>query len=96
MKSGDVSTIRDLAVNSKLNSEATAHGQWIRTLGERNPESPVGAIRDIVNVREKTAKARVKNIDQTKQGEVGNIKAHIKKAMPSVSTWDQFIQSIRC
>lgn len=96
LKTGDVATIRDLALNSKLMEEATSAGQWIRTLGERNPESPVGAIAKIAKAREETVRVRIKDFDQVKQKELAGIKTQIKKASLSGQTWEQFIQSIRC
>lgn len=49
---GDINTLRDLATNSTLTTEATTMGQRIRTLAERNPESPIKAIQELQRARE--------------------------------------------
>ncbi len=88
LKEGDVQTIKDLATNSSLTTEATTMGQRIRTLAERNPDSPVSAIRDISEIRKVKAE---KNL--------GVIKNQIKSAITkgqTKQTWSEFVDSIVC
>lgn len=98
IKEGDVDTLRNLATISKLTTEATTMGQRIRTLGERDPESPIGAIKDIINTREKVAENRSKGkkINVTKKEVAKEIKSKIKKESPTISEWDSFIKGLEC
>lgn len=96
LKTGDVGTIRDLALNSKLMTEATEAGQFIRTFAERDPTSPVGAIREVVKVREKVVQKRIRNIRGVKEKLVDDLKTQMKKAKPTKETWAGFIESLRC
>lgn len=89
LKDGDVATLRDLATRSTLTSEATTMGQRIKLLDERNPESPVKAIRDVTKAREKVASKDIK-------GTVKEIKAEIDKAKPTKQSWTDFIKEIQC
>jgi hypothetical protein len=92
VKNGDVQTLRELATQSTLSTEATAMGQRIRTLAERDPESPIGAMADIKKARE----AKVKDISKARKAEVGSIKESIRKSAPTKETWASFIDSIQC
>lgn len=95
---GDVNTLRDLAINSRLTAEATTMGQRIRTLGERDPESPVGAIKEVQKARESVVEKKLgtKNIESAKKEIAKEIKKEIKKAIPTKETWASFIQEIQC
>lgn len=95
LKEGDVNTLRDLATGSSLTSEATTMGQRIRTLAERDPESPVGAIRDVAKAREEGIKGRVKDVTKAKSEVIGQIKDTIKKTAGKQS-WSEFVDSITC
>ena len=91
---GNVNLIRDLALQSRLTAEATTMGQRIRTLGERDPESPVGAIQEVKQAREvkskkKTTRKKVKN-------DVSAMKDSIKKEAPKLSEWESFIKELEC
>ncbi len=98
IEDGDVDTLRDLALSSSLTTEATTMGQRIRTLAERKEDSPVKAILEVSEEREKIAKKRIKNktLKKAKTDTVNDIKSEIKKATPSKQTWTEFINSIRC
>jgi len=98
IKEGDVATLKDLATSSALTAEATVMGQRIRTLGERDPESPVKAISDVAKAREKEAlrKTKAKDIKKAKKAEVDKIKKSVKKLSPTKETWADFIKSIQC
>lgn len=95
---GDVNTLRNLATESKLVGEATTMGQRIRTLAERDMESPVGAMKDVAKTREEALQKRLKNttVDKAKQNIVNNIKKEIRKAVPSKESWASFISSLEC
>lgn len=94
---GDVNTLRDLA-NSKLTQEATTMGQRIRTLGERDPESPVTAIEDLAKAREDALvkKSKIKDVAKAKRQIAENIKKEITKVSPTKETWSSFIDSLKC
>lgn len=96
---GDINTLRDLATKSKLATDATTMGQRIRTLAERDPESPTGAIRDVVKSREEKAVKSLKKgetLESSKKKIAGDIKNEIKKLTPKKQDWNSFIESIQC
>jgi hypothetical protein len=92
IESGDVATIRDLATQSELTAEATTMGQRIRALGERDPESPVAAIQEVVTVRMGGAK----NVPQATAETIAAIRAQLAKSSISREAWASFIDSLRC
>lgn len=98
LKAGDVETLRDLATKSSLSTEATAMGQRIRALAERDPESPVAKIGEVQKERQKNVEKKLKGktIKQAKKAEVENIKEHIKKTAPKKQEWADFIKEIQC
>lgn len=92
---GDAQTISNLA-KSSLTTEATTMGQRIRTLAERNPESAVGAIKDLEKTRGESVKRKVKDVAKVTKDEIANIKEEIKKATPKKGDWSAFIDSLGC
>jgi hypothetical protein len=94
----DVATLKDLATSSGLSQEATTMGQRIRTLAERNPESPVTAINEVGKVRKEVAQKRLKTkeVNKIQKEEIKSIKEHIKKVAPTKESWSNFIRSIQC
>lgn len=92
IKAGDVATLRDLATKSTLTAEATGMGQRIRTLGERNPDSPVGAIAEIKQARE----SKTKDPNKVRKSTVKEIKEEIQKKTPTKKDWSSFVESITC
>jgi len=87
---GDVATIRDLA-SGKLTEQATTMGQRIRALAERDPDSPVGAIQRIADVRGKSIEPKaIKDA-------MAELRAHIDEAtaIPH-DAFQAFIDSLRC
>ena len=99
LKEGDVSTLRDLATQSSLTSEATTMGQRIRTLAERDDASPTEAIKGVQSAREKAAQAKLgkgETLDTTKGKIADDIKSEIKKAAPKKEDWSSFVKSIQC
>jgi hypothetical protein len=93
-KEGDVATLRELATRSRLTSEATTMGQRIRTLGERDPESPINAIREVSDARKAAQKKRM-GVEDVKKVK-GQIKDQIAKTRPTKQTWVDFVKSIQC
>jgi len=95
MRTGDVGLLQDIA-NSPLTSETSVHAQEMRMLAERDPDSPVVAIMDVVKAREKRATRRMVNVRKAKTRIAADIKAEIKKRAPKKETWESFIESIKC
>lgn len=96
LKAGDIDLLRSLA-EGNLSTQATAMGQRIRLLGERNPESPVKIIRDIQESRQKNieTKSAVK-FEKAQEKVVEDIKTEVKKAAPNKETWESFIKTLEC
>jgi ribonuclease HIII len=67
-------------------------------LAERNPESPVTAIQDIVKARETKAQKKLatKDTKSLHKQEIESIKNEIKKVAPTKETWMDFVKSIQC
>ncbi len=92
----DVDLMQRLATASTRSMEATAMGQEIRMLRERNPNSPVAMMQEVVTAREKasvkrngpTAKAKVKITKDIKE----SIKTQNKQKEP----WIRFLEKIKC
>jgi hypothetical protein len=90
---GDVGTLRDLA-KSSLTTEATAMGQRIRALAERNPDSAVKAMQDVIKGRKERVQTKYgKNV---KDKIVNNIKREIEKTTPKVKEWQDLLNKIAC
>lgn len=87
---GDVGTIRDLA-SGRLTTEATTMGQRIRALGERDPDSPIGAIQSVADVR-----AHGKDVPTETLRTVAEIKAKLGELTVDAGAWKSFIDSLRC
>jgi len=98
IEEGNVEVLRDLATSSSLTTEATTMGQRIRALAERDPESPVAAIKSVAEEREKTANKRnkTKSIKKVQKETVKKIKSEIKKVSATKQTWSDFIKSLQC
>jgi hypothetical protein len=91
---GDVETLRQLATQSKLATEATTMGQRIRTLGERDPTSPVGAIQAVQEARLADLKKRGIDLNAEREKVVSEVKSQIGK--PTKDAWSSFINEITC
>jgi hypothetical protein len=87
---GDIDTLRRLATESNMSTQATAMGQRIRALGERDDESPVKKIQEVKDARAKNGGAK------KVKAEVDTIKDEIKKSAPSKQNWSDFIKDIQC
>lgn len=90
----NVNLVRQLATSS-LTTEATAMGQRIRALAERDPDSVVGIMKKIVDARTEALERRQKKSakDLVKK-EAEKIKKEIKT--PVKQDWLAFINSIEC
>jgi len=99
LKEGDVNTLRDLATQSSLVGEATTMGQRIRSLAERDEASPVEAIKEVQNAREKAAQGKLAKGDTLEKAKgriADDIKREIKKTAPKKEDWSSFVNSIKC
>lgn len=94
----DVATLRALATESKLSLEATAMGQRIRALGEREQNSPVRIMQDIRDARERAVEKRQGEgaVKKAKKQIAQEIDAAMKKEVSKRPTWDEFIKEIQC
>lgn len=95
LAAGDVETLQQLATRSRLTTAATTMGQRIRTLGERDQASPVGAIQDVVAARVADASRRGDLAKATRET-MDEARAEVRKAASSVDKWNDFLQSISC
>lgn len=95
---GDANTLRDLATGSKLTQEATTMGQRIRTLAERDPESPVAAIKEVMRTREEAAQKKLgkEPIEKAKAKIVKDIKSELRKPRITKENWADFLKEIEC
>lgn len=84
---GDVETLRQLASGTRP-GEATAYGQHIRALAERDPNSVVGAIKEIADSRGASADKQA----------IKTAASEIKKSIPRVreKDWNSFAESLAC
>lgn len=85
---GDGETLNKLATKSNMSSQATAMGQRIRALGDRDPMSPVRAIREVSEARK--ARATPTRVRDT----VRQIRQAITP--PTKDDWSSFIDDIKC
>lgn len=91
---GDAQMLKELA-NSRLTGEATTMGQRIRTLGERDPESPTDAIRAVQEAREKASRSKVAEETQKAQESIRRATADRVSGKTKIS-WNDFISAITC
>lgn len=97
LKQGDVATLRQLATDSQLSLQATAMGQRIRTLGERDQLSPVRIMEDVRKGREEAFEKKTgKKVEKAKQEEIAKMKDEMKKKSSSRQDWGDFIKEIQC
>ncbi len=93
----DVATLQRLANESALTREGTIMGQRIAALGQRDPESPVAAMKEIREAREARVKKIYKQeIREVQKQEAKSLKETLKKAAPTKETWASFVQSLQC
>lgn len=89
-REGDSETLRRIATESNMSSQATAMGQRIRALAEREDLSPVKGIQEVAKARENSG-----GPDKVKS-EVASIKKEIAKSAPTKEDWSSFIESVKC
>lgn len=94
IQEGDAELIRQLATSPRV-SEATSLGQRIRMLGERNADSPVARITEIVEAR-KQAIEQARGV--TLEKETDKLKKSIETQVKKIKKgdWESFIDSIQC
>ena len=88
---GDTTLARKLA-----SLQSTRAGQELSILTEIDPNSPVKAMRDIVNIREEAFKRRYggKSTQDVSKKVVEDIKKRVK--VPDKYDWNRFVESIAC
>lgn len=98
LANGDVETIRQLATNSRLATEATTMGQRIRMLAEKDNTDPISAIQSVQKAREKYLKTKGVDVETQKAQTIQDIKDNIEKASngDEPDKWSDFIKSIEC
>ena len=101
---GDVDTLYKLATGSRLSTEATTMGQRIRTLGERDQASPIGAIQEVQQAREANLAGRMSRGESVAPAdEVKAMKEEMKAAISrpgaaasDPSALEKFIRDVTC
>lgn len=92
---GDVGTLRDLATG-KLTEEGTTMGQRLRLLAERDPESPVAAIQNVIDVW----KRAVTNVPKARAAVLKAMREMIAEAAEKkparIKDWSTFVESLKC
>lgn len=93
---GDVNLMRDLA-KSPLVAETSRHAQELRILAERNPESGVGQIINLLKAREATFVRKTgRTIKEAKATEIKSIRQELSKVSPTKKDWGSFIDQLKC
>lgn len=95
MKTGDWSTVQDLA-NSGRHTAVSEHAQALGAEGyNTNPHDPVAIMNDLAQTR---AKALGKNPTTTITKEAKTVETAVKAATPKITKmdWHQFVESIKC
>lgn len=94
LANNDVELMKDLA-KSPLVSQTSTHAQELRLLRERQPNSPVAHIQDILDARIKAAEKRMKQpFEKVLTTTANDIKKEVKP--PSKYDWQTFVNSIKC
>jgi hypothetical protein len=96
IKTKNVELLRRLATESQLTSEATAMGQRIRALADRNPNSPTGAIQQVVRAREAAIARKIGNVSKAKATIKEAISDELKKSAPRPKDWAEFVEKLKC
>jgi hypothetical protein len=91
---GNIELLRQLAQSTRV-GEATAMGQRIRALAERDPDSAVTHIRQISEARQAALEKRTKtSVAEAVQKTASEIKRNIKE--PTKTDWNMFVESLKC
>lgn len=94
LKNKDIATLRELGTRSALLGESRVMGQRIGYLSERLDGSPVKAIREVAQVREKAA--GIKDVPKAKRETMIELKKELAKTRPTKQNWNDFIKDIQC
>lgn len=83
--------------HSPLVKEASDLGQRIKALDVKTSESPVEAIKQVINAREKAIKEKTgQTIHQATTDTIKEIQQSIEKTTPKKGDWASFVKSIQC
>lgn len=93
-KTKDPSLLRELA-QSPIAGENSVHAQELRLSAERDPNSTVSALKDVIKTRETAAGSRIKSLPKAKAEVTQSIKQEIQK-QATPKTWNDFVDSITC
>jgi len=80
--------------SSPLVSESTALGQRIKALDVQIADSPVGAMKQVIDARKKVIEGRYGNVDKATERVTKDIQSKVK--IPSKWDWNKFIEGIQC
>lgn len=95
--SKNVDLLARLANRSTLVGEATGMGQRLRMLAERNPDSAVSQMTDVIKARSKAIEKKTgKTTAKAKSDVVKDIKKKIKQPIPTKEDWTAFVSKITC
>lgn len=87
---GDGEMLNTLSNKSALTTQASAFGQRIRALAERDDTSPVRAIQDIQRARSSRATTtRVRAVRD-------EVRTAVRRSAPSHDDWSKFVEDITC
>jgi hypothetical protein len=91
---GNVDLLIQLAQSTRV-GEATAMGQRIRALAERDPDSAVTHIRQVAEARQAALEKQTKtSVAKSVQKTASEIKRNIKE--PTKTDWNMFVESLKC
>lgn len=94
LREGNVDILRQLASSTRT-GEASVMGQRIRTLGERNQDSPVTMMRQVSEARVKAVETKT---GQSVSKNVNKMAKQIDKTIkrPTRQDWASFVNDLRC
>ncbi len=94
---GDAQLIKELA-DSPLTSSSGEHAEEMRSLAEREPNSPLVKLKEIQANRESAAQKKLgkKSVEEAKTEIADGIKKQVKVSAPKPSDWRTFLDSIQC
>jgi len=98
LKTGDAKTLEKLA-KSKIAGETSLSAQDLRMAAERDPDSAVIKMREIIKVREEALQKRLKKdvkISQAKKVAEKEVEKASKSKKSTKATWSSFISEIKC
>jgi hypothetical protein len=90
---GNVELLRQLSQSTRVD-EATAAGQTLRVLRERDQESPVAAMQQVAKARSDAVEKRIGSVPKAVNQTAKDIGSYIKP--PSKLSWQAFVEGIKC